>query len=329
MKPKKIRTQIIISPRYYIAIFSSTVLLIFFLTYILITLDFPLKPAPRLSPSLSFNEKIKWLKPNAESCDILIIGSSIALNDIDGPYLQKELPNYSIVNAGAWGLSIAETSNFLEIIAPICNPKVVILAVDYSAFILTPSVQNWSAISKYFERGWLVSESSYIHNMDAIHYLKTYISRSKRAKMGNKIYDSLNFDQTGGVLLESAGFKIDLKRWDGFLTAVPRSNPLVTNNFEALSKVHKTATNAGAQLIIVTAPLRDIAFKSLPTNITSQLWSEVAIWSIDKNVTVLNESKYLKLDDSNFVDYDHLNSKGARVLTQKMLQKIKIILGKK
>ena len=310
----------------YILIFFSTLLFLILVLLILVILDFSEKPAPRFTPNFALNEKVRWLKVNGGNCDILVIGSSMALGNIDGPHIKSALPNRSILNTGAWGLSLMDTLNLLQIIAPICKPKLIVLVMAQSDFSHSNTVQDWSQISRYLNHKRLEPEFSYIYNMDGLYYLTSFLDRIGKKEMGNKIYDSLNFDETGGVVLDSTGLEIDYKKWNGFLNEAPLTKINMDNGFKSLLKISGIASHCGSQLLIITTPIRRAAWKIQLENKIFQLWSDVSLWSMIHNVTYVNDSQSLDFDDSYFADYMHLNNKGARALTEDLLPTIQRLL---
>ena len=310
----------------YILIFFSTLLFLILILLILVILDFSEKPAPRLTPNFSLNEKVRWLKVNGGNCDILVIGSSMALGNIDGPHIKSALPNRSILNTGAWGLSLMDTLNLLQIIAPICKPKLIVLVMAQSDFSHSNTVPDWSQISRYLNHKRLEPEFSYIYNMDGLYYLTSFIDRIGKKEMGNKIYDSLNFDETGGVVLDSIGLVVDEKKWNGFLMERLLTNIDINNGLKSLSKIKSVALKNDSQLLIISNPIRKSAWKLFSENNASELWSYVSQWSIRNQVSFINDSQSLNLDDSHFADYMHLNNKGARALINDLIPKIQNLL---
>jgi hypothetical protein len=303
----------------YFSIFIITLFLYATLLLLLIFKDYNHKPAPRFTNSFSLNEKVKWFN-NISSCEILIIGSSIALNGIDGLYLQEKFKDKTIINVSAWGLTVNDISKWIEIIANKCTPKIIIYALNLDDFCNENSINDWSEIEYYLNNKYFREELSYFRNLDGVYYMRTYLDKYRKFKFQNKIYDSILFDHTGGVLLDSNDFNVNPLRWDGLKIINAHRECKFEENFKFLNKLRDIATKAEARFLISTTPIREAAM-----NKNSEKFTIALSENIDSNfndIIFLNNTINLKLDDTNFVDYVHLNKKGAKILTESIVTKL-------
>ena len=94
-------------------------------------------PAPHLSGSVSFNEKAGWLRValGQGKCDVLVAGSSMALNNVAAGRLAGE--GQSVINIGSFGVSPEDTLELLRIVTARCAPKLIVMPVYQGDFATT------------------------------------------------------------------------------------------------------------------------------------------------------------------------------------------------
>jgi hypothetical protein len=297
--------------RKYIIIVVVLAPILFFLIMISTIVVFKNKiPAPRISNSESFNEKARWIQGNlATGCDVLIIGSSMALNNIDGSLLKEMTQAKSVLNLGSWGLTTSESEEILKYVVPLCKPKVIILSTYYGDFDNRPESINWKLFKDYvYGKSTVVT---YLKSMDPIYYLSAYINRKHLKSSGNSIYQSLEFDVTGSVMFDCKNFQVDPARWDGQNKYQPLNPERTEANLSALISIENIAKDNHSQLLVVETPLRKVAEVTLFKPEIIHLWDAVTRSVNSAGFTFLKVRSHNDFSDEQFVDFVHLNKCGA------------------
>ncbi len=283
-------------------------------------------PAPRISSSESFNEKARWLRVTLhEQCPILLIGSSMALNNIDATEIESTLGAGNVVNAASWGLSVAESASLLRIIAPLCKPRLTILVAYYGDFgAVSNKAIDWDLFASYVAgtpTAW-----AYLRAFDPVYYLRTFFSRRRLTAKGNADYESLRFDQTGSVMFDCRNLKIDQGRWEGYKRHWVADRDRLQADLDGLAAIENIAQARGGHLMFVVTPLREVAETEVRKQADVQgLWKGVS-QSVEHAGGVFVPVNTGHYDDSLFVDFAHLNGCGAREFTWTVVPAIRQIV---
>src|ERR1700753_1789580 len=123
----------------------------------------------------------------------------MALNNMDAQTLRAGLHGATVLNVGSWGMTLAESASMLEVLAPRCRPRTIVLPVYYGDFGDHPDKHiDWDAYRRYIdgEPVWL----GYLRALDPAYYVRTYMLLRRLAAKGNAVYESLRFDDAGSVL---------------------------------------------------------------------------------------------------------------------------------
>lgn len=288
-------------------------------------------PAPALSNSLSFNEKARWIRTYAspERCKILVLGSSMALNNIDHEVLAKRFGSVDIINAASWDLSISETERMLEVLVNRCRPRLIIWAVYHGDLSDHSDVKiQWDQFSSYLSGRSLLL--NYFAAPDLPYYVRTWWKGDEALRYGRATYFSLDFDAQGGVNFDCDHFRFDPERWMGFLGSNGRIKPLSVD-FDAvkltLIKAARIPAFQQAKIVFFTPPLRGIAEQEFHSDELDRIWesfSHLAASFSAQYIRIRNSGKY---PDSLFADYAHLNACGAKKVTEELATRIAAIGG--
>jgi hypothetical protein len=277
-------------------------------------------PAPRLSTNPAFNEKIRWLKSHTgNGCDILILGSSMGLNNMDGLDIANSLPGATVVNAGSWGMSIADLDKMLAVMLTRCTPKVIVFAVFLGDFTNAWNKDiEWNEVDKYLSSPggalW-----TYLENMDLFYYARTFLSQHFfNPVTANTKYSALDFDRTGGVLFEGYGFEIDPGRWAGYRDFYWGNAAAINQQMQSFNDILQQASDIGAKVIVVSMPMRPVAREALEKPTAKGVWEAVRA-TVDSRHDLFIDANTLELDDSNFTDFAHLNHVGAAKLASALV----------
>jgi hypothetical protein len=284
-------------------------------------------PAAAVSNSLSFNEKARWIRTDGAltRCKILVIGSSMALNNIDHEVLARRFGTADIVNAASWSLSFAQAEKMLEVLGAKCHPRLIIWVVYHGDLSDRRSevVINWDQFSPYINgRNLLLS---YILVPDIPYYVRTWWKGNQALRYSRNTYFSLDFDAYGGVNFDCNEFSIISERWNGFSDSAGHIRPL-RFQFEAIKSIFDrakaVAESQQAKIIFVTPPMRQIGESEFHTRDMDQLWedfSQAISGSQASYIRIKNEGTF---PDFLFADYAHLNSCGARKFTEQVIDRI-------
>ena len=116
---------------FMVILFLSTILLIVIVTK---KFDLPF----RFSNSISYDVKLNFLNKHKnllKNSKTIVIGSSMALNNIDSKYLEKTEKFEKTVNLSSWGLQVSEVFQLLKII-DLTDKKYVVILKNANFFFL-------------------------------------------------------------------------------------------------------------------------------------------------------------------------------------------------
>jgi hypothetical protein len=280
-------------------------------------------PAPRFSGNDAFNEKARWLKTNlTPKCDVLIIGSSIALNNAAPEGFDLLYPGGTFINAGFWGASSEDSARMLKEIIPLCKPRMVLFLTYYGDFKTNDSefYIKWDQFAEY-----LKGESAllaYLSNLDLSYYAKTFMEHHRIAKLGRGSYYCLQFNKYGSVNFDSARLKIEPARWNAYKTSRFIFSEVKPTMMNAVSDMARTAHLNNSQLVVVSTPMIHSAEDYIPTNETSKLWEVVRKRVGGEGGIYLHVTSMDGFDDPLFADCAHLNQLGAKKLASEIVERI-------
>jgi hypothetical protein len=282
-------------------------------------------PAPHLSNSISFDEKARWLRNNlAGRCGVLIIGSSIALNNVYSKELEMLYPGEAIINTASWGMGIEDSYLMLLKIIPLCRPKAIILLTNYVDFFSASNKEIvWDRFEKYL-RGSSI-ELTYLQGFNLFSFASELRDQNVRTAKGRRIYGSLKFDDTGTVNLECEPFETDPHRWEGYKFDNFSPSKIRPAAIDAITSIAATADQINSQLIVVTTPMRQIAELTVYPDFRAEFWSSVKRRVERSNGIYIRVSGTDGFDDKFFADFQHLNECGAKKLTNRLTREIMLI----
>ncbi len=274
--------------------------------------------APRISASVAFNEKARWigeaLKRNP-SPDVLVVGSSMALNNFDGVSYGEITPRRSVMNLGSWGMGLEEDEKLLHLVAAEIEhpPSEVIVPVWFGDFGSESDKEiDWAACRHVLE----CDETAlmYALNLDPEYYLDVYRKKRENAKTGNRTYTSLLFDRSGSTLFSTDDFQITVARWNGHGPGMLATRP-TRGSIEAVTRLARWCAEKGIRFCVVVCPLRPGAEVFLEKEMRPGLWPSV------QRAVAANGGVFVQLQDgsqwtrADFVDFDHLRAAAAKRFT--------------
>lgn len=156
--------------------------------------------SPAFSGRISLDEKISWLASHlSNGCDVLAIGSSMTLTNVNSAVITKAFPGMSYINAASWGMTPRHDLQMLRLLMNYCAPKILILACNLWDF------RNDDTAEDLFDKN---DVENFLNTKDyAWAYLK-YFSVDYYWKRAGSIdamrnekhrYNTLDFDGHGGA----------------------------------------------------------------------------------------------------------------------------------
>jgi hypothetical protein len=277
-------------------------------------------PAPNLSNSISFNEKIDFIKDkDLSKIEYIVLGSSMALNNIDSETMVKYCGE-NFLNLASWGFKISDSNQFVgNLINYFPNLKTVILStnlMDYSDKRLLEINIEYSKVKRVLNN--YLGIFTYLTNFN----LKYFYNNSKENKQrtaDNNSYQSLNFDRKGGVVISIKPDKIDPERWSKNLNDYKISDYEVSNLIELI----KILKEKKIELIIAISPLRPGSQNKEDYDAYTNEINKIQNITVKENVKYINTNDFQIWDDSLFVDYAHLNKFGCSKYTELVISKFK------
>jgi hypothetical protein len=274
-----------------------------------------LAPVP-LSGNISFDEKMEWLwKRGDRRWDVLAIGSSMTLNNLDCGEVAARLPaGVALANASSWSLKIGETRTLLDYLATVRRPRAVLLvsgpmdfyggekpyAITAADLDFYRATRSYSVlVARYFDPLWYYDRADQIAGQ-----------RASRAW-----YSSLDYDQWGGVPLEVRWPKVAPERWN----ERPRPERIDPRQYDELDRLATRLAEEHVALICAQPPIRDDAFDACDRAGLRAHWRRVAGILAAHGFRFINLHGQLALGRDCFADYSHLNAEGAKRFTQALL----------
>lgn len=283
-----------------------------------------------LAQKRKFDKRIGLLINNELPKDILIIGSSRALNGLDPETITKET-NLSCFNMGVSGSNVLFHETILElVIATKHLPKVIVYTVDDDATLidlgdliiyrkdeLYPYVNNWlvnKKVSNSLDKElWATSASSTYRNnvnfMNAIKYLTKGVEEPD--------WETTNVDVNGTNLLIGKSANKKMRAWIDRKAKFDLTNEYIPYA-ESFSRIISKCKDNHINLVLVLPPLyysSTVGFK------------ERIIELSNNNALVVDYSNHFKDKELNFYNNDHLNKDGAieysKLLSKEILNVIK------
>ena len=268
-------------------------------------------PAPMVSNSFSFNEKLFALE-NFEA-KYLAFGSSITLNNLDATEVKRHFNTEDFLNLGSWGMSVLNTYDLIRVYTEIFKPEVIIMVSNVEDFFPTSIQFDPSEVGEIMQQPEGFYDYLYVKYPKLSYYVRRYFGN--KAIYGKRnVYDSMEFDENGSVMLSMDGFAIDSSRWN-HLQDLSKIDPV---NYSHLDSLCQYLSDQGKRFIFMQSPVR--------SSLRNAEYDAGLQEHITRVKTILHKYGHTFLDssqekwaDSGFVDAGHLNESGAKLFTQTLL----------
>ncbi|APW66134.1 hypothetical protein LPB137_09840 [Poseidonibacter parvus] len=271
----------------------------------------------RFTNSISFDAKLSFLKNTnkLEDVEIIIIGSSMGLNNINTEILSEKLGD-KILNLSSWGLKVNEIFDFMKIL-DLSNVKKIIYLNQYFDFYgesIKPynfqDVKNYLYDNSYFIAYFNTFNSLSKNLKDYLGWERRYLNKTK--------YSDLGFNKYGDIGLKINEENSSQDRWNA-ITDITKLN----NHFDSFEDMLKYLREKNIDFYFVTTPYREIFF-SEDKFVSQYNTYQNKIYDLNKvySFKYINLQKILNLSDVYFADSSHLNFKGSRLVSKKLLKSI-------
>lgn len=275
-------------------------------------------PPLALTSNLSFNEKHSFLRSALRTKpDLIVAGSSMALNNLSGDDLASELPDHPrILNIGAFSLKMSDTRRWLRAVLDATHPKKVIVVTGMMDFYagtkwLTPT----DADLRSFAAGSRSPVLEFLKYFSLQYYLDKWIGlRLDRRSRAD--YSSLAFDGTGSVPLAVYYPHVDMQRW----REVPRGEMVVDEEYRQADQLAIDLRDRKIEAIFVQPPIRREALAAGRSDMEKHCHRLAR--AVQQSGQVFLDLHDMNLADSFFADYSHLNARGSRAFTLELARRL-------
>lgn len=278
-------------------------------------------PPPNLSTSFSLNEKLRFLRGQSRDAEVIALGSSMTLMNLNSEVVVKALGSKKYLNAGSWGASIIDMYSILKVLHktyPAMNTLIISSnLIDFQHGVKTA---DYNVIADYLNPEKTRFDQYYLHNLHVKYFIKNYpYMRAVRTHPQEYFY--LSFDPYGAVMLEGKGFHITEDRWElAFL-----SDQVKAEQYSYMDSISTYCRVKGIKLIFCQNSYR---FKKKQTFdkktiklISDHVTKVSSILSRDHHIFV--DAGERDWDDRLFVDAIHLNREGTEQVSAYWFERIK------
>ena len=266
------------------------------------------------SNSISYNMKagfIDWNLKKFNNAKIIVIGSSMDLNNIDALMIEQNF-NLSTFNVASWSMKLRDFTKFHLW----DNNNIVICNIQF------PDFGN-SEIEIKNRYTFEINKFSEIFNIILDH--KTYMEQIKEVPFlssgkASNTYEYCKFDECGSVLFNDSNFKKNFKRWNMDYFKTQKIESEMMNDWVADLKGIIDSHKRRNKIIITFSPSRGKIYSQEK----SELVQKLGLLIKEKCTNVYFIDKYdLNYSDNLFVDSYHFNKNGADKFTREIMTVIK------
>lgn len=280
---------------------------------------------PLLTNSISFDEKIRFIQnKKITQTNLLAIGSSMTLNNLSSRVIMDSIKS-SYFNFACWGLQIGDTKKLLINYLPKYKPKCVVICSSVLDFADSKNItiDRYSNTWSFFKDHQ--AQLFYMRNYNSIQNIKARKDKSDTLKLISSDYNSLKFDEGGGVLLNIPKNKISQRRWN---LKVVFPTKATNYQYHELVLICMLLHQQHISLVFIQPPI-----KRSYTNSLRSLRIINAHFLKCKTIVEKYGGAYLSMygdkefsDDKMFVDQFHLSETGATLFTQKIVRDLKKVI---
>lgn len=267
-------------------------------------------PAPRITANIAVNEKAAFARKHfATGTDVLALGSSMALNNLDSRAMMEHFGDVRYLNAGAWGIGASELAVIGPILVDRLGPRTVVVCTNTMDFAEYPNIlaDDGASIRRSFNEPALLG---YLRHWDAPYYLREMETNRIRFRDAAN-YEYLGFDAHGGAPLSLLPGQINQVR---FNKPPPPGAELSPARYRAFGEFAGAMHRRSVKLIVIASSYRDgirnPASDAVQKGFTDRLRGILAPLGGE-----LVDASQRGWPDSLFVDSSHLGAEGSRIFT--------------
>jgi hypothetical protein len=275
-------------------------------------------PAPRVTSNEVLNMKLSHLRHRgATPAHVLAIGSSMTMNNLSSAEVMAHFGDTSFVNMGAWGVDMVQSEGLAEVLVPMLKPHTVLVVSNLNDLVNDGRRfhMDTTRVVRYL-RTWGTTES-YLRNLKPAYYLRE-MERNRIRMHDRSNYEFMGVDEHGGAGLVIPRDRIDPQRW---ARKPPLERWLADEQYLALERLCAYLGERGIRLIFLQSPYRDGVRNSLVDRTVETHLARVSniLAPYDHILLTATDRPW---PDSLFVDFSHLNGRGAELFTRHVLGKL-------
>ena len=277
---------------------------------------------PILSDSISFDAKAYELrKLKLKQVDIIVVGSSIALNDLNSKII-KENFTQSYFNFGVWNLQIGDDYPLLKHYIIKYKPRYIILPITMHDFTSVPD----ASLPYNIDLGDQPLGYYYIKNFANLFEIIKRKNALDLSTKDNNRYDCLVYDNYGGVELHLTKESISAIRLKDFIGMFPNQN--TPTAYKSLADIAVFLKKNKVKLISLQIPNSPsfVNTAQLQHNVDAHFLKCKAIVEDNGGVYLNYHDFFGAADTGMYVDPSHLSGAGSKVFTQKLVKDLKVYI---
>lgn len=268
--------------------------------------------------SISFDSKVFELKKhNNIQFENIAIGSSMTLNNLSSNMLVENLSTTSFYNVSAWGQSLYQSYQILQVIVPLYKPQRIFM-VTYPGDFVHKKYSSISDIKRYLSANNIFTE---LYLMTKYKLQTKYLDEdTEYASFAQRIhnYEYLGFDAYGGVSLDIVKETLNLVRWEAQSQFQYNKHSL---GYEDLSKICEYLSSNDIEFIFIMSPSRSHCYENNLDDLQMHIaCCDSIINNYDKQLFI-NEINFEIYNDTLFADHSHLNRLGSEMFTNNVFYK--------
>jgi hypothetical protein len=270
-------------------------------------------PPPNLSNSFSLNEKLRFLRDKPKDAEVIALGSSMTLNNLNSEVLVKALGTNKYLNAGAWGASFTDNYQLLKVLGQTYpSMKTLIISSNLIDFQHGVKSADYKVIADYLNPSKFRIDQYYLYHANMKYFVNSY-PYTRLVRTHSQDYFYVGFDNFGAVNLDGENFHITKDRWElAFL-----SDQVKSEQYSYLDSISTYCRNKGIKLIFCQnsyrIKMKQRFAKTRLKMINDHVEKVFAILARDHHIFV--DAGERDWDDTLFVDAIHLNREGTKQVT--------------
>jgi len=273
--------------------------------------------APQFTGNASLDQKLLFIrngdfggKPLA-----LVVGSSMALNNIDADLLQKA-EGIRAINAGVWDIGLKQSVDLAAQLSDLYDVRELTLVVQF--FEMTDERNTSGTVAADDLRSYLARDlwMDVERPFDIAGALST--KWDWNGDYGNpNSYMYLKFTETGSVPLPLDRAHIDRERW----SPSQRFSSHCDGCLLPIVRICEAAVKRHVPFTVVMPPLTHFYRADRPdaARLYERRRRELAAMVSGCGGRLFDVERYADFDDACFVDFSHLSSRGVRSMTDLLI----------